>query len=163
MSAAEALKAARAAGVSVGIDGDDLALEASTPPPWAVLDALSRHKSDIVALLRPENERWSAEDWQAFFDERAGIIEFDGGLPRPQAEAQALECSVIKWLNRNPVQSSPGRCLECGASDRQDDPLLPFGAEPGTHAWLHAECWPAWHQARQADAIAALSAMGIRR
>jgi hypothetical protein len=26
--------------------------------------------------------------------------------------------------------------------------VLPFGTEPETHAWLHAACWPAWHQAR---------------
>lgn len=31
-----------------------------------------------------------------------------------------------------------------------------------SHTWLHAECWPAWYQARRADAIAALRAMGIR-
>jgi len=55
MSAAEALKAARAAGISVHIDGDDLLLEASAPPPPAVLDLLSRHKAGIVALLRPAN------------------------------------------------------------------------------------------------------------
>jgi hypothetical protein len=39
--AAEALKAARAAGTRVGIDVDDLVLEASAPPPCAVLDLLS--------------------------------------------------------------------------------------------------------------------------
>jgi hypothetical protein len=84
VSAAEALKAARDAGVSVGIDGDDLVLQASVPPPPVVLDALSRHKAGIVALLRPANDGWTAEDWQAFFDERAGIAEFDGGLSRPR-------------------------------------------------------------------------------
>ena len=52
MSAAEALKAARAAGIQLGIDGDDLVLEASAPPPCAVLDLLSRHKADIVTLLQ---------------------------------------------------------------------------------------------------------------
>ena len=50
--------------------------------PLAILDLLSRHKPGIVALLRPGRDGWSAEDWQAFFDERAGIAEFDGGLPR---------------------------------------------------------------------------------
>jgi hypothetical protein len=44
---------------------------------------------------------WSAEGWQVFFDERAGIAEFDSGLPRPQAEAQALACCVTEWLNHN--------------------------------------------------------------
>src|SRR5438046_2358557 len=78
MSAAEALKSARAAGVSVTIDSDDLVLRASVPPPPAVLDG-------IIVPLQPETERWSAEDWQVFFDERAAIAEFDGGLPRDQS------------------------------------------------------------------------------
>ena len=41
MSAAEALKAARAAGIELALDGDDLVLEAASAPPAAVLDALS--------------------------------------------------------------------------------------------------------------------------
>lgn len=32
---------------------------------------------------------WTDEDWNALFHERAGIIEFDGGLPRARAEAIA--------------------------------------------------------------------------
>jgi len=52
MSAIEALNIARAAGVSVGLEGDDLILQASEPPPVAVLDALSHYKSAIVAFLR---------------------------------------------------------------------------------------------------------------
>jgi hypothetical protein len=34
------------------------------------------------------------EDWQAYFDERAGIREFDGGLPRAEAELRAFEDTV---------------------------------------------------------------------
>lgn len=37
---------------------------------------------------------------QEAFDERAAILEFDGGLPRPEAEARALEF-VTEHLNRN--------------------------------------------------------------
>jgi hypothetical protein len=115
MSALDALKTARSAGVQLGIDGDELVLAASAPPA-AVLDALSRHKAEIVALLRPGRGGWSAEDWQVFFDERAGIIEFDGGLllPRAEAETQAFDCCVGEWLNRNPERSPAGRCLGCG-------------------------------------------------
>src|SRR6516162_222430 len=51
MSAAEALQAAQNAGVEIGIDGDNLVLEASAPPPAAVLDLLSRHKAEVLALL----------------------------------------------------------------------------------------------------------------
>jgi hypothetical protein len=61
MSAVEALKAARAAGIQLGIDGDNLVLEAPAPPPPDVTDFLSRHKAGFVALLRPAEVGWSAE------------------------------------------------------------------------------------------------------
>ena len=70
-----------------------------------MLRALSRHKAGVVALLRPANDGWSAEDWRALFDERAGIAEFDGGLPRADAEARAFACCVAEWLDRNFVRS----------------------------------------------------------
>ena len=60
MSAAKALKAARAAGVHLGIDGDDLMLEASMPPPPGVLDGLKKFKTDIIALLTLEPNRAAA-------------------------------------------------------------------------------------------------------
>jgi hypothetical protein len=131
MSVAEALKAARAAGVEVGLDGDDLVLEAPAPPPAAVLDLLSRHKPGIVMLLRPGPDGWSAEDWHVFFDERPGIVDFDGGLPRVEAEARAFACCLIEWLNRNFLRSPRERCR------------------------------PSWHAGRMAEAIAAMAAMGI--
>ena len=96
-----------------------------------------------------------------FFDKRAGIAEFDGGLPRDQAEALAFACCAVEWLNRNFVRSPAGRCLGCGDREHAHDPLVPFGVEPSGHAWLHSRCWPAWHAGRKAQAIAALAAMGI--
>ena len=89
MSAAEALWKARRAGIELRVEGCDLVLQALTPPPADLLERLARHKPEIVALLRPGRDGWSAEDWQANFDERAGIAEFDGGLPRLEAEAIA--------------------------------------------------------------------------
>ena len=161
MSAAEALKAARAAGLRLGIDGDALTLEAATAPSPTVLDLLASHKAGIVALLRPANDGWSGEDWLAFFDERAGIAEFDGGLSREQAEACAFAACVVEWLNRNPARSPSGGCLGCGGSEHAHDTLLPFGTEPTGHAWLHSRCWPAWHAGRKAEAVAALAKLGI--
>lgn len=161
MNAAEALKAARAAGIHLEIDGHDLVLEASAPPPAAVLDLLSRYKTGIVTLLRPGPDGWSAEDWQVLFDERAGIAEFDGGLSRGQAEARAFACCAAEWLNRNPVRSPPGRCLGCGGDNHTHDPLLPFGIEPTGHAWLHSRCWPTWYAGCKAESVAALATMGI--
>jgi hypothetical protein len=161
MSAIAAIKAARAAGVELALDGDDLALKAASAPSAAVLDALSRHKAEIMVLLRPAEDGWSAEDWQVFFEERAGIVEFDGGLPRAEAEAPAFACCVVEWLNRNPERSPAGRCLGCGDREHAHDPLLPYGVEPAGHVWLHSRCWPTWYAARQAKAVSTLTAMGI--
>ena len=161
MSAAEALRAAREAGIGLHVHGVDLVLEASAPPPAAVIDLLTRHKADLIVLLRPGDDGWSADDWRAYYDECAGIAEFDGGLPRDQAEARAFACCVSEWLNRNPVRSSPGRCLGCGQFDQPHDPLVPFGTDKNGHAWLHQRCWSAWHEGRKVEAVAALVNMGI--
>jgi hypothetical protein len=63
MSAAEALKAGRAAGIRLGIDGDALTLEASEAPSPAVLDPLARRKASLVAVLRLGDVGWSCGDW----------------------------------------------------------------------------------------------------
>jgi hypothetical protein len=161
MSAAEALEAARAVGIRVEIDGGDVVLKALAPPPSALLDLLSRHKAGIVMLLHPADEGWSAEDWQVFFDERAGIAEFDGGLSRGQAEACAFACCAVEWMNRNPMRSPPERCLGCRGGDHRHDPLLPLSIENTEHAWLHSRIWPASCVDRKAEVAAALPAMGI--
>jgi hypothetical protein len=162
MSAALALQSARAVGVRVRIEDDDLELEAPTQPPQEVLDLLALHKADILRLLRPANDGWSAFDWQVYFDERAGTAEFYGGLPRVEAEARACACCVAEWINRNPTPSAPGRCLACGGGQQSYDPLLPFGTESTGHAWVHRACWRRWHRAREDEAIARLASMDIR-
>jgi hypothetical protein len=162
MSAAEALHAAHAAGVTVMPDGENLLLEAKAEPPQSVLDALSRHKFAILALIGPSQSGWSAEHWRAYFDDRIAIGEANNGLPRAGAKAWAWACCVIEWLNQHPAPSPPERCAWCGRPESPSAVVLPFGTNAGTHAWLHAECWPAWYQARRAKAIAALRAIGIQ-
>jgi hypothetical protein len=161
MTAVDALRAAWAANVRVGVEGTDLVLRAPMPPPATVLDALKLNKPVIVALLRRQLGHWTMADWQAFFDERAGISEHDGGLTRAQAETLAFDHCAAEWLIRHPVKSSPGSCLGCGRGDEQDGIVLPFGTEASGHAWLHSHCWPAWYSGRKAEAAAALSAIGI--
>lgn len=161
MSASQALKAARDAGVRIGVDCDALTLDADAAPSAAVLDLLLRHKAGVVALLRTGSDGWSGQDWRALFDERAAIAEFDGGLPRASAEARAFACCLAEWLNRNPARSPPGRCLGCGGGEKAHDTLLPFGTEQTGHAWLHSRCWDAWHAGRKAEAVAALSTLEI--
>src|SRR4051794_21961264 len=107
MNALDALDAACAAGIAITLEGEDLVLEAASTPPAEVVESLSQQKANIIRLLRAGSIGWSSEDWQAFFDERAGIAEFDGGLPSMQAEVQAFNCCVAEWLNHNPVNSPP--------------------------------------------------------
>jgi hypothetical protein len=162
MSAAQALRAAHAVGIHLEVEGEDLLLEGSAPPPATVLDALSRHKTEIVAMLRRGHDRWSTEAWRLFFEERAATAEFDGGLPRNKAEARAFECCIIEWLNRNPTPSAPGRCAWCGRSEGRDAIVLRYGTEPGTHIWLHAHyCWTEWRKMRRSQAQDALNRIGI--
>ena len=127
-------------------------------------------KPALIARLRQQRvenradahvSSWQADDWRAFFDERAGIAEFDAKLPRPEAEALVFACCVAEWLIGHPVRSEPGRCLGCGLDDRPLDPLLPYGGETAGHVWLHAGCWRAWRAGREAEAADALAALGV--
>jgi hypothetical protein len=85
-----------------------------------------------------------------------------GSPLRPQLKDQTFEANIVDWLDQHPAPSPPGRCARCGRPESHSAVVLPFGTEPGTHTWLHAECWPGWHQARRAEAIAALRAISIR-
>jgi len=161
MNGVDAVRVARAAGLELAVDGDDLLLEASALPPPSVLDLLSGHKAAVVALLRLGGDGWSAENWWSVFAEKIAFAERKAGLTRAQAEGRAFACCVIEWLNRNFLCSPAGRCFACGGGDHTHEPLLPFGIEPLGQVWLHSRCWPAWHAARKAKAVITLAARGI--
>ncbi len=164
MSAVEALRLARENGVRLGVAGADLILDADREPAPRVLEALRRHKAGIVALLTAAQGDWSAEDWRAFFDERAGIAEHDGGMSRAAAARQAFECGVMEWLWRNPPPASgPERCAHCreplGEPGRDGLPCLTGAGGP---TWLHSSCHGDWMARRRGEAEAALTALGVR-
>ncbi len=161
MSAAETIRIAEASGIRLGVAGADLILDADREPAPRVLAAIRRHKAGIVALLTAAEGDWTAEDWRAHFDERAGVAEHGGGLARVKAERQAFECCVVEWLNRNPQHSDSGRCGWCGKPDRNGHAVIPFGTESHGHTWLHPECWSDWRQDQRERAQQALAAMGL--
>lgn len=161
MSATEAVRLAQENGIRLRVSGNDLILEADREPAATVLDALKCHKTEVVTIVASGRYTWGAEDWQAFFDERAGIAEFDGGQSRADAEAIAFECCIIEWLNRHPDRSDPDRCAWCGQPDHNEHAIVPFCTGNLGCTWLHPECWHDWHAMRKADAVAALLAMGI--
>lgn len=45
-----------------------------------------------------DQDEWDADDWKAFYDERAGICEFDGGLGRKMAEAMAFRETIDAYI-----------------------------------------------------------------
>ncbi len=163
MSAAEAIRMAEANGIRLGIAGTDLILDADREPAPRVLDAIRRHKAGIVALLTTPGRDWSAEDWRAFFDERAGIAEYEGGEPREQAEVRAFECCIAEWMNRNPAPSDTDRCAWCRNAENAGSQVVPFGENEYGATWLHSSCWSAWYAHRREQAIEALAALGILR
>jgi hypothetical protein len=90
------------------------------------------------------------------------LVMCDDKLPWPRtcAETPAFEARIIQWLNRNPAPSPAGRCAWCGQLESESAGIVPFGTEPGTHSWLHGECWRPWQEARRAEAVKALSRIG---
>lgn len=90
MTATAVVAAAIAAGITLEVDGRRLVLSAVQRPDDQLLEELRREKPAIVAYLQGLAS-WTDADWQALFDERAGIIEFDGGFARAEAEAAAAE------------------------------------------------------------------------
>ncbi len=58
---------------------------------------------DPLQVFRPLDNwsAWDDEDWQAAFDERAAILEFDQDLPRQEAESLAcrqIEAERKRWI-----------------------------------------------------------------
>ena len=168
MSAYHALDAARAAGIEVQLDGNDLVLSGASAPPTDVLDKLRKYKLSIVALLQKPpvprdtfqpTQPWDPDDWRAFYNEQVRIAEYDG-LSRPAAKARAYGSSVAEWLWCTSVVSAPGPCPICGDADRPNDPLLAYGFIGGRY-WLHKGCATTWCSSRTAEAGGALGSMGI--
>ena len=96
-------------GVTFSIEGGRLILDGpDTALPDAVIERVRAHKAEILGLLKHESSAWAAEDWRAFFNEKAGIAEFDGGLTRTVAEDTALEACLEAGLDIETARSILG-------------------------------------------------------
>ena len=101
MSAAALVRLAVDAGVILRVKDDRLVLSSDAPPDEGLLHQLRSAKPAIVAYLH-DLGCWGEEEWAAFYDERAGIMEFDGGLTRAEAEARArAETDQLRSLVRS--------------------------------------------------------------
>jgi hypothetical protein len=138
-------------GATIKRAGDRLILRAGlTAIPAALVGRVRAAKADLLATLASSADTISRSDQE----------EHDFKAPRDRlARDRTFESSIIEWLDQHPAPSPPGRCGWCGGPELPGAVVLPFGTEPGTHAWLHAECWPDWHQMRRAKA-AEMPALG---
>ena len=158
------------------VSGGDLVVDAPAGSlSRDTIQALRQNKPKILELVlgeggcitppnraqqRNTHHDWSATDWRAFYDERAGIAEHLGEVSRAEAETRAFECAVIAWLNHHPVpENGPVQCVLCGGTTTTGD-ALPYLNGDG-HVWLHADCHAGWMQRRRAEAVEALRGMGI--
>jgi hypothetical protein len=87
----DTLRALRQLGVAVELDGERLRLRAGLAAPDHLLAQARTQRDAIAALLRPDHHGWTEEDRLMAIEERAAILEYDGGLSRAQAEAMARE------------------------------------------------------------------------
>jgi hypothetical protein len=80
-------KAATATHATLAIKRDAVIPAVANIAAVAVADAAGAHDGAL----------WDAVDWRTFYDERAGILEFDGGMSRPDAEALAFQATACEW------------------------------------------------------------------
>ncbi len=151
------LQAVEAHGGSLQVEGSDLVVEAPQPLPDDLVARLRAAKPELLRTLT--SATWDRDDWAAFYDERAAVLEHDHELPRGEAEAHAWEMTIIEWLRQNPEPAHRSDiCAYCG--DRMTDvdgvPVLRSG---GGHTWLHSACWRDWYDGRRQMAEAALDEM----
>lgn len=69
----------------------------------------------IAAKSKLPPANLDAEDWRSFFEERAAIFEYDGGLSREKAERLAYEASVAGVTNAMPADYPQDRCAACAS------------------------------------------------
>ncbi len=120
------LAGARSDGLTVWPDGDLIRVRGPAPIRARWVEALKAHKSAILILL------W-AEVLREHFEERAAILEYDGGLPRPEAEEQARRSTAL--LARN--IGAPWAALRQAVEDAS----LPDTPEPVTHTPYPLPAW----------------------
>ena len=98
----------RAIGLRITLDGDRI-----KAGPVALLTAeLTNAIREGKAALLAELQRERIEDIAEFAEERAAIIEYDGNLPRKEAERLAVERAAVRYqladLYGNPPQQGGG-------------------------------------------------------
>lgn len=87
----------QAAGGEVVADGDRLTLKAPVPLPPDLVQEAKEHKAELLSAL---NRTLTPDlgDEKERFEERAAIMEYDGGIDRPEAERLARNSPLAEVI-----------------------------------------------------------------
>jgi len=115
-------------------------------------------EADADAGDAPESDDWTAADWQELFDERAGLAEYEGGLPRAEAEVQAFRACILRWLATHPAEPGPGgMCAWCGGPAAGKGEVVLIGLSAAGPVWVHPGCHALLTAQRLAEATDTLA------
>jgi hypothetical protein len=165
------LREARAAGLTVTVQGDKLVIRGPRRAEPVALRLLKHKPAVMAALVRapaqprqaaPEPERagWDAADWQAYFDERAAIREFDGQRPRVEAERLAWGELLVEWHKAHGAPPPSSRCAGCG-KPIGGSPAMTLADAARVHDVASYECLLKYGRRWRAAAAKALTSMGL--
>ena len=167
MTAVDALRRARDAGVAVVVDGDGVVLKAAHKPPQEIIDDLRRHKAELTALLdtRPTAgaeipEPDDAAEWTARLQtHRDRLVRL--GYPIETATALA-HGHVLNEMHRALVAADPRdpkNCAGCGKA--LAGPQLDTGDGARVHDEDDHRCLVAYGRRWRKRAGEQLDAVGI--
>lgn len=96
----------RALGGDLRPESGDLVLRTPAPIPEELVAELRVHKPELLRVLAdlelPAAVADWPEGWRQRFQERAAIIEYDGGIPRAEAERRAE--ALVREAHRRQVR-----------------------------------------------------------
>lgn len=131
-AAARLLATIEARAGTVRTDGDRIGVRPSSVLDDALRGELQVHRKELLDLLRggtplslsPRNtatlQHPAAEraEWQHRFEERAGVLQYEAGLPRVDAEREAFLDLAVDWVLANPSANALGNAeAEAAAID----------------------------------------------
>ena len=157
-SAAALLDELGRSGARVRRSGGQLVVDG---PETVVSDTLVERIRSLKKELLATFDEWTARDWRSYFERARVAARTVGRSSRREAEAQAYGACIVEWISQNHRASSPERCVQCHAAEREGATLVPFGTDRSGHTWLHLSCWPTWVASRRSEAVAALSVAGV--
>lgn len=83
--------------------------------PDTLPDTVAATPLGQVAASKLPPANLNGEDWRSFYEERAAILEFDGGLSREQAERLAYGAAVVGVENAMGTDHPQDTCAACAS------------------------------------------------